>query len=245
MNEEENIPESPNETCELIDQSVNSPFYSDAAKFWEQVPATVDGMLCGLSSVSDIDLKGSQRFLNTLYQLIGRPGKERALDGGAGIGRITKGFLMKNFSVVDLVEQDKHFIEEARTSLAATNHRGQFFHTGLQDFTPEPNAYDVIWVQWVLGHLTDEHLIAFLKRCKMGLKANGFIVLKENLTSSGEVEMDHTDSSVTRPRSLYVEIVKKAGLRIVKEQKQQRFPSDLYEVRMFALQPDVIRTNKE
>lgn len=49
--------------------------------------------------------------------------------------------------------------------------------------------------------------------------------------------MDHQDSSVTRPYSLVVELVNKAGLRVIKEQKQQRFPAELYEVRMFALQP--------
>lgn len=49
--------------------------------------------------------------------------------------------------------------------------------------------------------------------------------------------MDHQDSSVTRPHSLVVELVQKAGLRVIKEQKQQRFPAELYEVRMFALQP--------
>ena len=59
-----------------------------------------------------------------------RPGKDRALDGGAGIGRVTKGFLMKNFAVVDLVEQDGNFLQEAKKSLASTNHRGEFFHTG-------------------------------------------------------------------------------------------------------------------
>lgn len=114
------------------------------------------------------------------------PGKERALDGGAGIGRITKGFLMKNFSTVDLVEQDKGFITEAKQQLASTNHRGQFFHcgnsllyhipnkfpfmkpfgcAGLQNFIPEEGVYDVIWVQWVLGHLTDGDLVTFLNRC--------------------------------------------------------------------------------
>nr|SVE74471.1 EOG090X0EJQ [Daphnia barbata] len=214
-----------------------SAFYLDAAKYWEQVPPTVDGMLGGLSSISDVDLKGSQRFLNSIYQLVECPGKERALDGGAGIGRITQGFLMKNFPVVDLVEQDKQFLEEAKKSLEPTNHKGQFFNLGLQNFTPETSVYDVMWIQWVLGHLTDEDLIAFFKRCKLGLKPRGLIVLKENLTSSGEVEMDNTDSSVTRPRSLVVELIDKAGFRVIKEQKQQRFPSDLYEVRMFAIQP--------
>nr|CAG4643534.1 EOG090X0EJQ [Ilyocryptus agilis] len=236
--DETNISDSTNEDERVNTSDSGSDFYSDAAKYWQTVPATVDGMLGGLSEISDVDLKGSHRFLNSLYQIVECPGKERALDGGAGIGRVTRGFLMKNFATVDLVEQDKNFLDEAKRSLAVTNHRGLFFHSGLQDFTPETNAYDVIWVQWVLGHLTDEHLVEFLKRCRNGLKANGMIVLKENVTSSGEVEMDHTDSSVTRPRNLIVSIAQKAGLRVIKEQKQQRFPTDLYEVRMFALQPN-------
>jgi len=109
--------------------------------------------------------------------------------------------------------------------------------SGLQNFNPEKEVYDVIWVQWVLGHLTDDDFISFLKRCQTGLKKNGLIILKENLTSSGKVEMDHTDSSVTRPHSLVVDIIQRSGMTIIKEQKQQRFPTDLYEVRMYALQP--------
>ena len=31
-----------------------------------------------------------------------------------------------------------------------------------------------------------------------GLKPNGVIVVKENLTSSGDIELDEQDSSVTR-----------------------------------------------
>ena len=37
---------------------------------------------------------------------------------------------------------------------------------GLQDFSPEPKTYDVIWCQWVLGHLTDEDFVGFMKSCK-------------------------------------------------------------------------------
>ena len=29
----------------------------------------------------------------------------------------------------------------------------------LQEFDPEPGRYDIIWCQWVLGHLTDGKLI--------------------------------------------------------------------------------------
>ena len=57
-----------------MDQQINndtkdSAFYSDAADYWATVPATEDGMLGGLSKISDVDLKGSQRFLNTIYQV--------------------------------------------------------------------------------------------------------------------------------------------------------------------------------
>ena len=32
---------------------------------------------------------------------------------------------------------------------------GNYFAVGLQDFHPEEGRYDVIWIQWVMGHLTD------------------------------------------------------------------------------------------
>nr|CAG4650522.1 EOG090X0EJQ [Sida crystallina] len=219
--------------------SQDSPFYTDGAQYWEKIEPTVDGMLGGYAQISDIDLQGSQRFLNSLYQvLIEKPKKNRAIDCGAGIGRITQGFLMKNFPIVDLVEQDGKFLQTAQNTLATTRHQGQFFHSGLQNFNPENGAYDVIWIQWVLGHLTDEDLVAFLKRCQSGLQPNGLVVIKENVTSSGEVEMDSTDSSVTRPYVLLCDVIKRSGLRIVKDQIQQRFPKDLYEVRMLAMRPD-------
>jgi AdoMet dependent proline di-methyltransferase len=47
-----------------------------------------------------------------------------------------------------------------------------------QDFNPEPNTYDVIWIQWVIGHLADLDFISFFKRCAKGLKPGGAIVLK-------------------------------------------------------------------
>ncbi len=31
----------------------------------------------------------------------------------------------------------------------------QFFCSGLQEFVPEKAKYDLIWIQWVIGYLTD------------------------------------------------------------------------------------------
>ncbi len=48
----------------------DSPFYVDGAQYWEKVDPTIDGMLGGYAQISDVDLQGSQRFLNSIYQVI-------------------------------------------------------------------------------------------------------------------------------------------------------------------------------
>lgn len=72
------------------------------------------------------------------------------------------------FEKVDLVEQNGNFLQKARSYLGekCVGKVGEFFQEGLQDFRPEQGKYDVIWIQWVLGHLTDEDLVEFLKSCK-------------------------------------------------------------------------------
>ncbi len=61
------------------------------------------------------------------------------------------------------------------------------------------------------------------------------IIVKENMTSSGEIEFDEEDSSVTRPEPILKSLFEKAELKIVRELQQQKFPKDLYPVKMFAL----------
>lgn len=160
---------------------------------------------------------------------------KRALDCGAGIGRVTKNLLIKHFDKVDLVEQNSKFIEAAKKFLNCENHVGDFFVCGLQSFTPKHNFYDVIWCQWVLGHLTDNHLVDFLIRCKNGLKKNGFIIVKENV-SSGDLIVDEQDSSITRSSNVYLKLFKEADLNIIKQSKQANFPKQLMCVKLFALQ---------
>ena len=56
----------------------------------------------------------------------------------------------------------------------------RYLYEPLQKWTPEAGHYDVIWCQWVLGHLTDDDLVAFFKRCAKGLAPGGLIFVKEN-----------------------------------------------------------------
>lgn len=82
--------------------------------------------------------------------------------------------------------------------------------------------------------MTDDDFISFLKRCKKGLKDNGIIFVKDNL-SHEETDIDNEDGSVTRPYQLLLNIFKKANLEVLAERKQYKFPKGLYEVKMFAL----------
>ncbi len=41
----------------------------------------------------------------------------------------------------------------------------QYFCTGLQTFVPEKGKYDLIWIQWVIGYLTDGKALPLLLFC--------------------------------------------------------------------------------
>ncbi|KAG1055798.1 hypothetical protein G6F43_002257 [Rhizopus delemar] len=215
-------------------------WYSDAQKYWNAVPATVDGMLGGFETIDPIDVKGSISFIKEFVDqnIIST---EYACDCGAGIGRVTKNFLLQvPFKRVDLVEQAESFVQQAKSEYLAQEIEqgkvGNVFCQGLQGFTPEEGKYDLIWCQWVLGHLTDEHFVNFFKRCIKGLKPNGFIGVKEN-NASKEALFDDEDSSVTRPNQELKRLFAEAGLTIIKEEVQKGFPAGLFAVRMYLLKP--------
>ena len=60
-------------------------------------------------------------------------------------------------------------------------------------------------------------------------------MVKENLTSSGEIEKDDEDSSVTRPEDHLKKLFEQAGMEIIHELTQLKMPQGLYPVKMFAL----------
>ncbi|XP_074651093.1 N-terminal Xaa-Pro-Lys N-methyltransferase 1-like [Tubulanus polymorphus] len=220
------------------DSTQRPKFYTDAEKYWGSVPSTVNGMLGGFSHISPTDINGSRDFIIPFLEKDSQTGtgKKRALDCGAGIGRITKRLLLPIFDEVDMVEVNPNFIEEAKTFLGDEAKRvGNFFCSGLQNFTPEKGRYDVIWIQWVIGHLTDKDFVDFLNRCVEGLTQNGLIVVKDNLSST-ELLFDEQDSSYTRTQQQLEAVFESAGFRILKNEKQKNFPTGLYAVRTYALQ---------
>ncbi|KAH6715244.1 alpha-N-methyltransferase NTM1 [Leptodontidium sp. 2 PMI_412] len=218
----------------MADAHIN---HKDALTYWESIDADVNGMLGGFPYISKVDLQGSKNFLAKLG-VGGKNAKklERAVDCGAGIGRITEGFLLGIATTVDIVEPIAKFTD----NLKGKEGVGKIFNIGLGDWSPEQSSdtkYDLIWNQWCLGHLTDAQLQTYLEKCAKALVEGGLVVVKENLSTSGEDRFDELDSCVTRCDQKFRDIFEKAGLKIKKTEIQKGFPKELYPVRIYALVP--------
>ncbi|KNG46241.1 duf858 domain-containing protein [Stemphylium lycopersici] len=229
-------------------------------EYWNSVSPDVNGMLGGFPQTSRIDLQGSSNFLTKLRRGKAQASREplpplpRVADCGAGIGRITKGLLLGVSEKVDIVEPVKKFTDELVHSLETEEQKegrgqvGQVINLGLQDWIPEPGAYDVIWNQWCVGHLTDAQLVVYLQRCKEGLRpakqgdsaSRSWVVVKENMSTDIHHKdiYDEEDSSVTRSDDKFRRLFQQAGLKIVATEQQKGMPRELFPVRIYALRPE-------
>ncbi|CAG9530300.1 unnamed protein product [Cercopithifilaria johnstoni] len=228
----------------ILDQKVSdadpndtNTIYEKAKAYWATVSCNVDGMLGGFAHLHVPDIHASKQFINLLKAKGMLTKYERAVDCGCGIGRVTKHLLLPLFESVDMVDVTESFIHESANYIGRENSRiGNKFVCSLQQFQPSFCHYDLIWIQWVTGHLTNNDFCKFLQRCKEGLKENGCIVLKENVTSSeNRYDFDEIDSSWTRPKDALLQLFRSVGLTLIAEKKQQNFPKRMLPVYMFAL----------
>ncbi|KAF6075205.1 methyltransferase like 11B [Phyllostomus discolor] len=221
----------------LTSQVINGEmqFYARAKLFYREVPATEEGMMGNFIELSNPDIQASQEFLRKFVGGPGRAGTDCALDCGSGIGRVSKHVLLPVFNSVELVDMMEPFLLEAQNYLQGDGDKVDNYHChGLQEFTPPPGRYDVIWIQWVSGYLTDRDLLAFLSRCREGLKERGVIILKDNVAREGCV-FDVSDSSVTRDTHILGSLIRESGLVVLGQEKQDGFPEQCMPVWMFAL----------
>ncbi len=119
------------------------------------------------------------------------------LTSALSIGRVTEGLLLDGIATqVDVIEP----IAKFTAGLHGKSGVRTIFNMGLEDWQPSEGVqYDLIWIQWCVGHLTDQQLAQFLKRCKSTLVPKvGVIVVKENNSTGGEDVFDPLDSAVTR-----------------------------------------------
>ncbi|KLJ07888.1 hypothetical protein EMPG_16636 [Blastomyces silverae] len=211
--------------------------------YWNSVPATANGMLGGYPQISSVDLRGSSAFLAKVRRLIPSSGSgELALgvDCGAGIGRVTEGFLSRVCGTVDIVEPVEKFVDVIkRGKLYQEGKIGDIYIKGIQDWTPT-KSYDLIWTQWCANHLTDAQLVEYLVRCKGALSETGLLVLKENTNSDTANDYyDALDSTVTRTESKFKQLFAEAGLKVLRSEEQSGMPQrlQLLPIRLWALRP--------
>ena len=208
-------------------------WYELGKAHWERAQATNDGVTSGIGPLHDVDIADSRRFLTAgeapLWPSPTFRAGSRALDIGAGIGRVSDALLLNLCGEVDLVDGSAAYLEQARASLGderATPERGRLGKlvcSDLQSFVPEP-SYDLVWIQWTTMYLTDDDLKRLLADCQRALAPGGLIVLKDNVIDEvkgsnalleGRYMVDADDASVSRTRSHLLDLVNEAGLSLV------------------------------
>jgi len=197
--------------------------------------------------VHEADMEDSRKFVTPILPERA-PGRTlRALDVGAGIGRITGGLLLEICDTVDLLEGARNFVAKAKEQLAWAGDRVErYICEGMQNFTPEAGRYDLIWIQWCIGSLTDDDFVAFFARCRQGLAPGGLIVLKDNildplscnqeLDKTGRFLIDEDDNSVIRAREHMINLLtRRCEFQILKQADAELRRDDLFPVLMAAL----------
>ncbi|GAA5979204.1 hypothetical protein JCM11641_008461 [Rhodosporidiobolus odoratus] len=295
------------------------PDFEAGVAYWANTEASVNGVLGGYGEstpVPRLDATASRLLILSLLPQLStitpphlpllpagdspRPPRPfRALDCGAGIGRVTSTVLLPLFDMVDLVEPVPSFVSRAKDNALlgkegwaalhpdekgdAPKKGVRIWQAGLQHFDPicptrpvgegakvklfaslggnkapwvDPaieldvtgeEGYDLVMVQWCIGHLSDDELVAFLQRSQRALRqkpdgtCEGFIVLKENVCKdtdgAGAARLfDEDDSSITRSDKAFRDVFARAGLTILRREVQQGFPAELFPVVAYALQ---------
>ncbi|CAO4383976.1 unnamed protein product [Caenorhabditis nigoni] len=222
-----------------VSSSIDNPHkvYEKAETFWSRCSQDEDGMLGGLAMLHGPDVQGSTNFLTALKKNGIVTKTLAALDCGAGIGRVTKNVLMPLFDSVDLVDLIEELVATSAAYIGTDDGIGEKFVEGLQTFEPPERKYDVIWIQWVSGQLTDQDLTSFLQRCIKGLAPDGTIVIKESVSQGGKTVYHESDGCWTRPEASLLQIAKDAGLQLAHKAVQTGFPKGLFSVKMIAFKP--------
>ncbi|GAA6013138.1 hypothetical protein JCM11491_005193 [Sporobolomyces phaffii] len=304
------------------------PDFETGVNYWANTEASVNGVLGGYGEgtpVPRLDATSSRLLILSLLPHLStivpahlpapsppssspapRPRRTfRALDCGAGIGRVTSTVLLPLFDAVDLVEPVPSFVRQAHSDAVRGHHGWSRLHpqtdddgeplavkgvriwqAGLQHFDPRAPAvpvpphpststtpsvelfatlgnpetafpdptsqldpteegYDLVMIQWCIGHLSDDELVDFLTRSQNALrrskegKVEGYIIVKENTCKDSEKDgrlFDDEDSSITRSDAAFKAVFKRAGLQLLKREVQQGFPKELFPVVAYALQ---------
>lgn len=211
-----------------MDQRANrDEYYRANAAWWDDGGyggANDDEAMIG-DEGSEADIEHSLKFLHDALERCPRARRARAMDGGAGVGRVTKHVLLKMFNSVHLIEGSEALSKHSRRYLG--NKRAQrcsFAHARLEGFQPMPGAFDLVWIQWTLQYMIDDDVVEFLRNCAASLERFGVVVVKENRPSwrgkESRFEFDtpagpNARFDITRPDAHHAWLFAQAGLCVV------------------------------
>ena len=108
--------------------------------YWNEQPATIDGVLGGYDYVHKKDCETSETMIRDFMHIM--PAMSSVLDCGAGIGRVSRDVLKPFFKHVDLCEPSLHYLNEARNYYPEARN---YYNKKLQEFEYE-TQYDAIWI---------------------------------------------------------------------------------------------------
>jgi SAM-dependent methyltransferase len=134
------------------------------------------------------------RFIADLKQIAPTAGRERALDFGCGVGRVTRA-LAEHFESVDGVDVARSMIARAR-ELNRSNPRCHFHLNRATHLGRFPTAaFDVVYTRLVLQHLTPSVVAAYLRELLRVLKPGGALMFQ----LPGVVAVDPKDDFCNAP----------------------------------------------
>ena len=147
----------------------------------------------------------------------------RCLESGAGIGRVTVNLLAPLCETIDIIEPMEIFtavLTAPEAPLVKSRQLRRVYNVPLQDWTAESKPsyqrdepqqqngtelgkegqYDLIFNQWCLNYLSNPHLIRYFRSLIPLLAPDGWIIVKENISTAaaGADTWWEEDSSVTR-----------------------------------------------
>ena len=179
-------------------------------------------------------------------QLVGR--REEVIIRNRRTERLAKGNrgLTQIQAKLRLGEARNVVLNAEQTSALGVEHvgdRARLIVASLRDFTPT-RKYDLVWIQWVLGHLTDADVVLLLQRCRAALAHGGCLVVKDNNAvpsecraskGRGKYKLDEANGAVVRTHNHLRTLFRRAGLRCDRFELQRGFPAELYAVRSYLL----------
>ena len=69
MSSENNVKEPSIVEVDQKLEGTDVEYYNDAAKYWEGVDSTVNGMLGGFGKISEVDIEASNKLLKFLFKV--------------------------------------------------------------------------------------------------------------------------------------------------------------------------------